>query len=194
MPCNQHETFELKIDNQYIIKFVNDEWLKFASNCGANLLTRENVLGHSLFEFVSGTEVQMFYKYIIEKVRSQNESFHLPFRCDAPDLRRFLEMEIHLDSNDYIIFSSRIIKLESRIPIRLLDYSVPRNDEIISICSICKQVKLTDDRWVEVEEAIKIKNLFGESVMPMISHGLCPSCAKTFLGEQLKSMKAMRSG
>ena len=185
MVSDENCTYELMIDRDCVIKFVNEAWLDFASSVDAHSAVRENVLHRSLFDFIEGVEVKMFYKHIIEKVRIHNEASYFPFRCDSPYLRRYLEMKIHPGPNDWVCFSSRIVKLESRLPIRLLDYSVPRTDEIISICSICKCVKITKENWVEIEEAIKIMNIFGESAMPMLSHGLCPICSKTFREQAL---------
>jgi PAS domain-containing protein len=48
---------------------------------------------------------------------------------------------------------------------------------IIPICSVCKQVRTDDNYWVQVESYLK------ERMDIQFTHGLCPSCRDKYLDE-----------
>lgn len=57
---------------------------------------------------------------------------------------------------------------------------VERTDAMLIMCGWCKKVALPDDRWVEVEEAVKVLQLFDAPRLPRISHGICRECLDAF--------------
>jgi hypothetical protein len=88
-------------------------------------------------------------------------------------------MEIKEDENLNIEFSSVLEKIEKREKVRLLEANIERSSDFIRICSWCKKVYLPDDdKWVEVEEAVKKMNLFDKKVLPMLTHTMCDNCFK----------------
>ena len=72
-------------------------------------------------------------------------------------------------------FRSRILKLESRKYIRLLDAGAGRSTEFVRMCGWCKKV-YAKTGWIEVEEAIERLGLFGASQPPQTTHTICPTC------------------
>ncbi len=70
--------------------------------------------------------------------------------------------------------------------IALLDRSLPRSREVISMCSICKAVRCDGERvgdearWIQLEEAMSRLRLAARDPLPRIIHGVCPSCATTY--------------
>jgi len=188
MDSETAETFLLIINKENRITYVNDNWLRFAFESGRLPLTRDKVLNRPLLDFIEGRESRMLYEYMISKAREKNSPFAFPFRCDGPDIRRFMRMEIIPKPQDQVYFASEILKTELREPVKLLDDSAPRSDDIITICSMCKCVRVSDNRWVEVEEAIATLGLFDSRLLPMLSHGLCAACSKS-IRESLKGLK-----
>jgi len=37
------------------------------------------------------------------------------------------------------------------------------------------------EKWLEIEDAISALDLFAESAMPQLSHGMCPECHDTMM-------------
>ena len=91
------------------------------------------------------------------------------------------EMEIVPDEKAGIRFRNWLVHEELRESVRLLEIETARSQEFLIICSWCKRVKLDEDVWVEVEEAVQKLGLFETAVLPQLSHGMCPDCAQTWL-------------
>jgi hypothetical protein len=130
-------------------------------------------------------ETRHLYQIMLEKVRKNNARIKVPFRCDSPAYRRFMELEIFTLDENLIEFRSRIVKLEFRPHVDLLDFSVDRSDEFVRICGWCKKIYVSEAKLVEVEEAVEELNLFGETKLPQLTHSICPSC-KESLTQSLK--------
>jgi|GEM_PF-4317178 len=174
--------FIYRIDAGDILTAANDAWDEFAIENEAPYLTRQNVIGRSLWEFIAGQETQHLYRVLFQRVRDARRSIAIPFRCDAPDCRRYMEMQMTPDDAGGITFTNRILRLEKRPPVRLLAQSAPRSPDFVTMCGWCKKVRLSDGRWAEVEEAIRVLHLFDERIVPQISHGICPECQDRVLG------------
>jgi hypothetical protein len=174
-------TFIHTIDANDLIVFVNEDWLTFARENSAPELSRDAVLGESLWTYVSGLEVRHLYQILLAKVRQSRLSLTVPFRCDSPNLRRLMEMEIVFLPGKHIQMESRLLSLEKREPVALLEESAPRSNECITVCSWCKKVRLPDSIWVEAEQAIRQLRLFEESQLPQLTHGICQDCREVLL-------------
>jgi hypothetical protein len=78
-------------------------------------------------------------------------------------------------------FESRIVRQELREHVRLMNPSVERGKRFVSICGWCKKIALPNGQWVEVEEAVRVLNLFDEPQLPTLTHGICGECTASFL-------------
>ena len=167
---------EYRIDSGLIITFVSTNWSEFAGVNGANNLTEENTLGKHIKEFIADNETFELYINIIDKVRDTGEGVKFPFRCDSPDFRRFMEMEVVPYSINEIQFKCVLVKKVLREKQSLLSPETDRNNEFLTICSWCKRIKIAEKRWQEIEDAIKTLKLMDEIKLPKLSHGICPEC------------------
>ena len=172
------------IDSEDIIRYVSPSWDKFAmKNAGENVLSEE-VVGRSVWDFVINIETRHLYQTIAARIRAGRSPAKFPFRCDSPDRRRFMQMEMKPANENGIEFVSEILREEAREPIALLDQHVPRSDKCLVMCSWCKKVE-TASAWIEVEEAIIVLQLFGEQASPQISHTMCDSCLAQYTQDPL---------
>lgn len=159
------------------IAAVNDEWVEFARENGAPELGREAVVGRALWEFMEGRETRHISRLLLDKVRSTGKGLTIPYRCDSPALRRFMEMEIAPVDNGFVEFRSRVLRIEKRVPVLLLDPHAGRSDEFLTICSWCRRAR-TGSEWIELDEAVKKLDLFSSASLPQLTHGICQDCAK----------------
>lgn len=172
------------IDNENLIVSVSGNWLSFALENQAEASCHpDRIINEPINKFIDGIETQHLYDLCIAKVRAQQKTLILPFRCDAPDRRRYLELKMTPLADEQIEFSSRILREEPRETVQLLQHDVSRSDEIIMMCSMCKKVKTSENIWLEVEDAVTALRLFEEELVPRISHGFCPHCHKTTMAE-----------
>ena len=76
-----------------------------------------------------------------------------------------------------------VVRTERRDPVSLLDTDTPRSGDFIRICSMCKKIFTTDNKWVEIEEGLAQLRLFEAREMPKLTHGLCPICYEVILAD-----------
>jgi hypothetical protein len=164
------------IDGADKIVHVNDAWLVFAGENTAPQLTATMVLNHPLWLFIQGQETSYLYRQIFSRVRAGVSPVKFPFRCDSPDCRRFMEMQLALLPDNAIQFMAHILREEWRDPIDLLDNSRDRSGEFVKVCSWCKKINIPGQGWGEIETAIEALDLFGHRPMPRMTHTICDSC------------------
>lgn len=165
------------IDGDDRILWVSDTWITFArENGAAESCHPDVVLNRSLWDFIDGVETRYLYDFLLNKIRKTRNSARLPFRCDGPDKRRYLELRITAAGKDTVEFASSVIREEVRGSVVLLEPDIPRSEKFIKMCSMCKKVEVAEKSWQDMEAAIASLGLFEESKLPKITHGLCPEC------------------
>ena len=165
-----------RVDIRDRIVFVNDEWCDFARENGADELAAPELIGRSLWSCITSAETRCLYTAMLEKVRQRGSTVHVFYRCDSPDRRRFMEMEVQRLPDGTAEFSSRIRHQELRPAVTLLQPAVQHHAGLITMCGWCKRVQLPSDEWAEVEDAVRVLRLFDVDHLPEISHGICPDC------------------
>jgi len=169
--------FVYRVDAENRIVSVNSDWLSFAQANGAPHLTTAAVVGQPLFRFVTGMETQHLTQLIIDRARQTRRTIAIPFRCDSPSVRRFMELVISSSTNDQVEFAGRTIREERRKGVPLFDASVIRTNDNLIVCSWCKRINLSGN-WLEVELAVSQMELFNLTRLPRLTHGICADCAK----------------
>ena len=164
------------IDDADKIVHVNEDWLAFAAENAKLQLTASLVLNQSIWRFLQGQEISYLYQEIFTRVRAGKSPVKFPFRCDSPDCRRFMEIQLSLLPGDAIRFIAHILREEWRDPVNLLDASRDRSGEFLKICSWCKRINIPGQGWGEIEAAIAALDLFGHHSMPRMTHTICDSC------------------
>jgi hypothetical protein len=180
--------FSWIIDRNDLIIQISDNLVDFALKNGAPQLTREAMLNRTLWSFIAGEETAHLYRIILEKVRRQGSGLSYPFRCDSPDCRRFFELQVLPLQAGGVKFLSRILRLEFREPVKLLE-PIVGSDQFLRICSWCNKIYCRG-QWLEVEQAVKLLDLFAEVNLPRLTHGICESCKELVL----KSLTANEKG
>lgn len=164
-----------RVNEQDEIVFVSDAWARFAAaNRGDQSLAPPRVLGHPLWDFISDPTTRHLYRDILARVR-RGVPVRFTFRCDSPDCRRHMEMEVLAGPGDTIEFRSRTVAEELRPPQPLFERDRPHSERFVRVCSWCKKVDV-GGQWVEVEEAVGHLGLFHEPLLPQLTHGICDAC------------------
>lgn len=165
-----------RLNDRDEIVFVNQAWDQFAmANAGGHLIAAQ-VLGRSLWEFISDITTQALYQDILSRARS-GRSIRFPLRCDSPGVRRILEMHVTCGPDRVADIRVRTIAEKPCPPQPLLDAARPHSDDLLQVCGWCKKVNI-GGRWVEVEEAVSARGLFDRSLLPDVTHGICDLCYK----------------
>lgn len=178
--------FSYQIDENDFIVYVDQNWLNFAAENNASHLTYESVVGTSIWDYISGIDTRQIYEAIIHRVRNDQKSISIPFRCDSPEHRRCFYLNIIPLQNRHVDFCSILMHEEQRNRQTLLDTASSRTEEFIKMCSWCKKIYLPDNTWKEVDKAVTALRLFELSHLPQISHGICPTCVDIFLSDNVE--------
>ena len=170
--------FIYRVDAEDRITFVDASWVAFAGENGLPALTAEFVKGTSLWNYISEGATQDYYRNIIKHVRTTGRTVVVPFRCDGPECRRFMEMSVAGLDAGALEFRSVLIREEARSRVDLFDPDFPRTEQWLTVCAWCKKVDAAG--WVEVEEAMRQLGLSNQARLPRITHGMCPACGGKF--------------
>lgn len=161
------------------IVFVSDSWDEFARANDSAHLVSQNVLGKSIWNFISDAATEQLYREIIKRARG-GQTIEFYFRCDAPDVCRFLKMIIKgAEKGGGAAFETRTLREWKRQPQKLLQAGADerRAREILRICGWCKKIDVGKNDWQEVEKAVVILGLFDDGgALPRLSHGMCAGC------------------
>jgi hypothetical protein len=167
---------EYCVDAEDRISSVNEEWLSFAGANEGGAVFPPGILGRCLWEFMGDMETQHIYGVLHARVRALGRPVRLCFRCDGPERRRLLQLDILPQPDQELLYRVRTVKEEARPPVPLLDPGQPRDDGFVIMCGWCKRVAVSPGRWVEVEEAAAALALFDEPRPPQLTHGVCEEC------------------
>jgi hypothetical protein len=179
------------INNRDEIIFVNEGWSYFAVINNTFELSADSIVKRSLWDFISDSTTEYIYREILRLVRSA-QSMQIKLRCDSPESRRLIELSISLQPDGDVLFNSRTIWTEARPSQSILTRDVPRNADLLIICSWCEKVNTGKENWQEVEEAVKTLDLFEVESLPQISHGMCGDCYQT-MSLKLKKFKTAQN-
>jgi len=162
------ETIAYRVDRADRIVWISESWSRFAA---ANGWSDADVVGSSLWDAVAGRETSLIWHELLARAR-RGVPITVPFRCDSPGARRYLELSITPGGAGEIEFCSSTTDIVERDPIALVAASYA-DGEPIRCCSWCKRF---DTRgWVEVEEAVARLGLLEHEARP-VTHSLCPDC------------------
>ena len=132
---------------------------------------------------------------VIRKVSELQTPIRFPFRCDSPELRRFMIMEISPLPDGAVNFSTWIDEESKRDRIRLLDPGEPRDlDRLLRMCAWCKKLDVMGGVWLELEEALSRFAVFDQDPLPQITHGVCTPCQRLVVGETVDGSDSVDLG
>jgi hypothetical protein len=167
---------QYRLDREDVIQWVDRGWDAFAARNGAPSLVASAVVGRPLFDFLTGSETRHIYTMLLRGVRESGQPVSVPFRCDAPTLRRSMELTIAPETAGALLLSTRLIDRAEQPEVALLAADPARaGDCFLLMCSWCKRVEV-EGAWSDVEAAVQRLRLFELATLPQITHGMCPAC------------------
>ena len=135
-----------------------------------------------MWDFIDDPETRHIYRLLHRRVRAGGAPVRLCFRCDAPDRRRLLDLEISARPERGLIYRVRTVREQERQPMGLLEPSPPRSADFVTICAWCERVAVPAHGWLEIEAAIAALPMLAEPRPPQLTHGVCEVCAQALHG------------
>lgn len=173
-----------RVDARDTLDFVSPEWDLFAAANDGEAALSFRVLGTTLWDHVSDGTSRELYRLVLARARKGTRIL-FDLRCDAPDVRRRLAMEVTPGPDGAVEFRTRILTEEPRFAAPVLHSAGGDEPAALLACSWCNRF-LVDSSWEEIEVAAASLKLFDRTPPPLVSHGICEPCSQ----EMLRSMSA----
>lgn len=170
------------VDEADVIDFVDRWWLAFATENGAAGLEEAAVIGHPIWEFICDQPTTRLYREIHEHVRVSGKAIDVPFRCDSPTLRRYMQLSISRQDRGHLLYESKVIRTAPQRCLAALNRSTKRSRSFLTMCSMCKRCLIEPSGWLEMEDiALRLK-MDDQPTVPELRYTLCPDCSSRFSG------------
>jgi hypothetical protein len=146
-------TTHYRLDAKNRIIEVGGNWDRFAHENGADDLASDFVIGLPLRAFISGDVTKMFMDTMLTRVRLTGKPAVIPYRCDSPGIKRFMEMSLEAIGTE--VFSEHRILAERPMP-RHTNFRVAAHNKscrMIKQCSMCSRFANPGGEPVEPEVA-----------------------------------------
>ncbi len=157
---------------------VNGAWLDFAAdNHGAGLRPGA-IIGRSIWDFIADGSTIAIYRRVFQRVRSGAGAAAFTFRCDAPAVRRLLQMHISRAASGELVLATDLVVATPRASVALLEPGRATLGTLVRMCAWCQRMPGADGQWLEVEAALAAMDVFGGDTLPRISHGMCDDCSR----------------
>ena len=168
------------LDHRLVITSVGAGWDEFAIDNNAPELVSPAPVGRPLMSYVTDVTTVHLYEQIFQRAARAKRAITFPIRCDAPNLRRFLDVTITPDSAGGFLVSTALVRAEARDAIVLFGTDVPNYEGTLMMCGWCKRVDLKG-KWVDVEQAVASLRMFEWHRQPQLSHGMCEVCHRSMV-------------
>lgn len=172
--AQSHGTTTLWLDERDRIVQVCESWNRFArANEGDGCLDHV-IVNRNVREFIQGDATLMLLDTLIMQVRRLGKQLERTYRCDSPDMKRFMEMRIDREG-ERVRFVHRVVRTEPlAVPVRFGFDSSGSMNRIVR-CSMCNRVQV-QRAWMEADDACADGHIAGQQ---LVIYGVCPGCADT---------------
>src|SRR6056297_1489890 len=152
------QIYRYRLDRSDVIDFVDSWWLAFATENGADELNETFVVGRPIWDFIGDEPTRSLYREVYQHVRSTGQPIDIPFRCDSPTLRRYMQLTVRREKDDRLLLESKMIRTASQQGLRVLSRSARRSSSFLTMCSFCKRSLIEPAGWLEMQDiALRLK-------------------------------------
>jgi hypothetical protein len=188
-PTGAGSVVEYAIDADDIVVTLGEGWSEFAADNEAPELVAAPT-GRTLWSQIGDPQLRDLWRTAVDRVRANEVSVSVPFRCDGPSSRRWFEMNLSPLPDGGVHFRSTLTFEMARPRVPMLERSAPRDEAAaaVAVCSCCAE-GLHGETWVPVEELLSSLRLLEHAPAPSVSYGICPRCS-TSLSTQFAAVGA----
>jgi hypothetical protein len=151
-------------------------WRSFALDNDAPQIADDSVLGRPIWSFLAGAEIHSLYRQVFAWVRTNGRALELEGRCDGPNDRRSLRLEILPRSKGQLGVASEVVAIGPRLYCPLLDRQISRASESWAFCGICNRVEGPPGAWSDIEEASSAAGIELGQPVPTLCPRVCGAC------------------
>ena len=161
------------LDDELRFADCNPAWDKFAADNGGVGISRAEVLGRSVLDYVPDV-LRTSYVHKYWYVKHTREPVAFDYDCSSPEKIRLFRMTMSGIEDGLLVVNHLRLEEECRVTGPLTDgaramYLSP--DGFVTMCANCRKTKRRGDptQWDWIPEFLNDRSL-------TVSHGLCPRC------------------
>ncbi len=161
------------------LRFVdcNPAWDKFAAENGGHGMTRPEVSGRLILDFIPDV-LRAFYVHKYWQAERSNGPTEFDYNCSSPEKIRLFRMKMIPQEEGLLIVNHLRLEEECNVTSPLnpeeREMYVAR-DGFTTMCANCRKTKRRNDdaTWIWIPEFLSDHSL-------TVSHGMCPRCFVLF--------------
>ncbi|MBX3276391.1 MAG: hypothetical protein KF868_00155 [Acidobacteria bacterium] len=162
---------------------LDEDWVKCAGEMGREDLAPGRILGRTIWSFLHGIETVHLYRLLVRRARRGAQiEFRLVVKAGGEAQLRRMKIQAIAGGESVVFESSPIEAAEPDSTPLLSSGEGEAQESLLIVCSWCDRVKLPDETWVEVEQAVSRLGLFERETPPKLTHGVCEDCFKSLGG------------
>jgi len=174
------EVITYRLDHRDTIVEVSQTWNHFAlSNNATEKTLAKAVIGCTVFSFILGDPTRMYFQALLQQARILGRSLARNYRCDSPELKRYMEMRLTPEPEGIVRLDHTIQRVEPLKPSLSFQPASRVTSETIGRCSVCARLT-TGLRWVQPEEVLKQGQFPRDGAIP-VRYLVCPDCVTSSL-------------
>lgn len=162
-----------RIDSDDRITALNSGWKRFAEINGAPDLNDERLIGQSLWQYIADDSTVRIYEILLREIRQDCASLTFPFRCDSPEMRRYMEMNLVACGEGSVEFRSRIVRTELRNQKVFCQHASVAAKKLLLRCSFCNRVRF-EENWSDVVDAAA--KILDREIPMQVCYAVCETC------------------
>lgn len=157
------------LDPRNHIISIGGSWEEFSAENGGKNTSLKDIYGRPLVDFVTGDTTRMWLETIFQFARIMGKTVERSYRCDSPELKRFMLMRVIPEFGGVLRIEHDILSTEKRaVPIHI-QYGRVASTDATKRCSICGRVNI--DEWMEPH----MKHT-GPSGQISVTYTVCDDC------------------
>jgi hypothetical protein len=177
MDAHVQPIYRYYLDEADVVVCVDHWWLAFAKENNAAGLNESSVIGKVVWEFISDEPTRTLYKEIHDHVRSSGNPITVPFRCDSPTLKRYMQLSICKHVDGQLLYESALIRALPQRRLAVLGSTQKRSNAFLTMCSFCKRSLIEPSGWLEMENISLKLRMYDKQTVPELRYTVCPECA-----------------
>lgn len=171
---------EYRLDRHDRIVSVNEGWTRFARENGGDILCPEAVIGRPVRDFICGDITRMFVDTLIQSIRLSGRERRIPYRCDTPECKRFMEMAWFPESGAGLVSRHKLLRTERLV--RPIDFQVRRGapNLLVKRCSMCNRLSRSGGQPLEPDVA-ELSGWIDACRTNFVVYHVCRDCQEAVL-------------
>jgi hypothetical protein len=138
-----------RLDKNNCILSVSGPWDEFAQANNGLAACASRIQGRLIWDFISGDVTRMWVEALLQLTVVRQETMERTYRCDSPDLKRFMRMRIIPEESGILRVDHALLSVENRInPVQIRPLAPASNRRARFRCGICGRIE-DEGTWVE---------------------------------------------